>query len=153
MTVEDMQNAVVTFVNIAEEHIEPKALDELEQYRAIGTVEELKTMKENGAFSALEMAQIAAKLNKLKEYEAIGTVEGFKYLKQSEHGYDNCHNYTCRMKCQKDGYAKAIDEFVEKWKANAEKIMNNPDIQLECKKCTIWKAKEVDDIAAELKGE
>ena len=52
-----------------------EATRELEAYRKIGTVEELKTMKENGAFSAFEMAQLIAKMNKLKEYEAIGTVE------------------------------------------------------------------------------
>ena len=46
------------------------AIEEREQYRAIGTVEELKTMRENGAFSAFEMAQLIAKMNKLKEYEA-----------------------------------------------------------------------------------
>ena len=60
MTVEDMKNAVCTFVNIAEEYVEPKgfeeldsngveilnALSELEQYRAIGTVSEFRELKE-----------------------------------------------------------------------------------------------------------
>ena len=59
-----------------------EALKEIQQYRAIGTVEELKTMKENGAFSAFEMAQLIAKMNKLKEYEAIGTVSEFRELKE-----------------------------------------------------------------------
>ena len=58
-----------------------QALEEIQAYRAIGTVEELKTMKENGAFSGVELAQIAAMQMKLKEYQAIGTVEEFKTLK------------------------------------------------------------------------
>ena len=125
------------------------ALEEIQQYRAIGTVEELKTMKENGAFSALEMAQIAAKLNKLKEYEAIGTVEGFKYLKQSEHGYDNCHNYTCRMKCQKDGYAKAITEFAEAVKGKYPHFVEDVGF-VEANKMLHC---NIDEIAEQLKGE
>ena len=52
-----------------------------------------------------------------------------------------------------DGYTKAIEEFVAALKAKAEQTMNNPDIHLECKKCTIWQVKVVDDIAKELKGE
>ena len=58
------------------------ALEEIQQYRAIGTVEELKSMKENGAFSAFEMAQLIAKMNKLKEYESIGTVSELRELKE-----------------------------------------------------------------------
>lgn len=52
-----------------------KALEEVTQYRAIGTVEELKQLKEDGAFTGLELAQIAIGQMKLKEYHAIGTVE------------------------------------------------------------------------------
>lgn len=55
---------------------------ELEQYRAIGTVEELKSMKENGAFTGVELAQLAAMQMRLKEYSAIGTIEEFKALKE-----------------------------------------------------------------------
>ena len=54
-------------------------------------------------------------LEELEQYRAIGTVEEFKAVKLKEHNYDNCHNYTCRKKCEKDGYAKAIDEFAEKF--------------------------------------
>ena len=45
-----------------------QALEEIQQYRAIGTVEELKSMKENGAFSGVELAQIATIQMKFKEY-------------------------------------------------------------------------------------
>ena len=45
---------------------------EVEEYRAIGTPEELQTMKEHGGFTGVELANIAAMQMKLKEYEAIG---------------------------------------------------------------------------------
>ena len=51
------------------------ALEEIQEYREIGTVEEIRSMKENGSFSGMELAQIAAIQMKLKEYQSIGTVE------------------------------------------------------------------------------
>jgi hypothetical protein len=51
------------------------AIEENQQYRAIGTPEELQTMKEHGGFTGVELANIAAMQMKLKEYEAIGTPE------------------------------------------------------------------------------
>ena len=51
------------------------ALEEIQQYRAICTPEELQTMKEHGGFTGVELANIAAMQMKLKEYEAIGTPE------------------------------------------------------------------------------
>ena len=51
------------------------ALEEVQQYRAIGTPEELQTMKERGGFTGVELANIAEMQMKLKEYEAIGTPE------------------------------------------------------------------------------
>lgn len=51
-----------------------KALGEVQQYRALGTVEDLKTMKEHGAFTGTELAQLAA-MQRLREYERIGTPE------------------------------------------------------------------------------
>lgn len=53
------------------------ALEEVQQYRAIGTPEELQTMKEHGGFTGVELANIAAMQIKLKEYEAIGTPEEY----------------------------------------------------------------------------
>lgn len=58
-----------TFVDIK------KNLEEIQQYRAIGTVEELKTMKEHGGFTGIELAEISAALCSLGEYCAIGTLE------------------------------------------------------------------------------
>ena len=48
---------------------------------------------------------------------------------------------------------RAIDEFAEKLKAVIEKDLENPDLMLDCKKCGIWKAKGIDEIAEQLKGE
>lgn len=55
--------------------------------------------------------------------------------------FDNCHNATCKEKCRKDGYNKAINDFVEKYK-----FCDNRSIQchraLNCADC----------IAEQLKG-
>lgn len=52
-----------------------KALEEVQQYRNIGTPEELKSLKENGAFTGIELAQLATMQMRLREYEQIGTTE------------------------------------------------------------------------------
>ena len=66
-----------------------KALEEIQQYRAIGTVEELKELKYNGAFSGIELANIAASLAELQKYQVIGTVdqcrEAVERMKGEEH--------------------------------------------------------------------
>lgn len=75
-----------------------KALEDLEQYRAIGTVEELKSMKENGAFTGVELAQLATMQMRLKEYSAIGTIEEIKALKEKNVAKKPrfyAHNYYC----------------------------------------------------------
>ena len=64
-----------------------EAVKEIQQYRAIGTVEELKSLKENGAFSGIELAQIASMQMKLKEYQSIGTIDEFKALKEKNEPY------------------------------------------------------------------
>jgi hypothetical protein len=142
MTVEDMKNAVVTFVNIAEEEVISKEFEELDK---------------NGV-------EILKALDELEAYRAIGTVEVFKYLKQSEHGYDNCHNITCRTKCKKDGYAKAIEEFAEKMKEEFGKNIFSDEEKFKyarkeqeqiCAQNMTWKMaiRLVDYFAKELKGE
>lgn len=66
-----------------------QALEEIQQYRAIGTVEELKELKYNGAFSGIELANIAASLAELQKYQVIGTVdqcrEAVERMKGEEH--------------------------------------------------------------------
>ena len=49
--------------------------------------------------------------------------------------------------------AMAIQEFAEVLKASIEMELANPDLILDCKKCGIWKAEEIDEIAEQLKGE
>uniref|UniRef100_UPI004056FD8C hypothetical protein n=1 Tax=Acetatifactor sp. TaxID=1872090 RepID=UPI004056FD8C len=97
-------------------------LDELQQYRAIGTVEDLKSMKENGAFTGVELAQLAAMQMKLKEYQDVGTVEEFKALKKKNEpkradlfgdGYADGHlvydTYKC-PNCEKE-YELEYEEY------------------------------------------
>ena len=47
-----------------------KALEEIQQYREIGTVEELKKLKESN-LSGLELAMIAVSIEKLEQYEDL----------------------------------------------------------------------------------
>lgn len=50
--------------------------EELEQYRAIGTVEKAKEYKEiSDNISAVDMATLCIALSNLKKYQSIGTVE------------------------------------------------------------------------------
>lgn len=51
------------------------ALEEIQQYRAIGTPEELRAMKEHGGFTGIELAEIAAAISTLNDYRKIGTLE------------------------------------------------------------------------------
>lgn len=51
------------------------ALEEIQQYRAVGTPDEMNQLKENGAFTGVELAELAIMQMKLKEYLAIGTPE------------------------------------------------------------------------------
>lgn len=48
--------------------------EELEQYRELGTIREVKALKKS-SMTGLELAKIAVMIQKLKKYEEIGTVE------------------------------------------------------------------------------
>lgn len=63
------------FKTIEKEHAE------IQQYRTIGTIEELEAMKKS-TLSAMELVDIWCVLEDLKKYSAIGTVEEFKALKE-----------------------------------------------------------------------
>ena len=67
---------------ISVSQLQKRNLAELESYRAIGTPDELKQLKENGAFTGVELAQLAAMQMKLKKYQAIGTVEECRAAKE-----------------------------------------------------------------------
>lgn len=60
------------------------ALEEIQRYRALGTVQELERMKENGAFIGLEFFQVAARFEKLKEYQALGTPEELREEREKQ---------------------------------------------------------------------
>ena len=64
-------------------------LGEIQAYRAIGTVEELKSLKENGAFTGVELAQLAVMQMRLRDYQYIGTVEELQATKEKLQGYKN----------------------------------------------------------------
>lgn len=51
-----------------------KQCAELDEYKQIGTLEELKQLKEL-EFTALDMANIACALNRLQKYEQLGTLD------------------------------------------------------------------------------
>lgn len=78
----DQINEVIHFLDLENDNGLINDMTLLNQYRAIGTVEELKSMKENGAFTGIELAQLAAMQMRLKEYLAIGTIDEFKVLKE-----------------------------------------------------------------------
>lgn len=70
--------------------------------------------------------EIKAVLEKHKDHiPVVATAELLAVLdvaeEKAKHTYENCHNLTCRRKCQKDGYNMAIDEFAEKLKESLAK--------------------------------
>lgn len=84
-----------------------KALEEIQQYRAIGTVEQLEWCKDASHWKELFK-------EKLEKYEAIGTVEELKELKDEQQ--NKCKDCAgCTMwKCDcVNERAYAIDEFVK----------------------------------------
>ena len=109
-------------------------LEEIQQYRAIGTVEDIQLI-----FSLCKDLE-----RMVKKYEAIGTVEEFKALKEKETEILLKDGQLLYQQGLVDGYAKAIDEFAEVLKA---------DLQGEhwTQFCTMRKF--IDDIAEQMKGE
>lgn len=79
-----------------------QALEEIQQYRAIGSVEQFEWCKDASHWKELFK-------DKLEQYEAIGTVEEIKSYFNDNRKAGYKHGYS-------DGYAKAIDEFAEKLK-------------------------------------
>lgn len=79
-------------------------------YKAIGTVEEIKQLKENGSFNGNELAIIASNLIVLRDYQSIGTV-------------DQCREAVERIKPKKPveyedkyyGCPKCANPLMHKW--------------------------------------
>ena len=97
----------------------------------------IRMLKENACMFNSCLAK--SELRHFKNYNFVQYL--INCLSIPEHNYDNCHNTTCRRKCEKDGYNRAIDDFVSKYK-----ICDNRSIQchkaLNCADC----------IAEQLKG-
>ena len=77
-----------------------QALEEIQQYRAIGTVDECKL---NKVLSDKRFEYFFDGIDLLEEYRVIGTIEEFKALKEksepkelAEHNFqDEVHHYLC----------------------------------------------------------
>ena len=73
----DSNNSVENYMKAncmkcAEEHEQlAEWLEELESYKDIGTPKELKELKENGAFTGLELAKLAIMQKELKKYKDL----------------------------------------------------------------------------------
>ena len=121
--------------------------EEREQYRAIGTVEELQSMKDNGAFTGVELAQLAAMQMKLKNYEAIGTVQGYEdTIKSSIDNYNLMKEY--KAKVQEFEAIGTIAEFQtlkEKSVAKKPKQYEYYEHDYFCPSCGGLLAESVDD--------
>ena len=120
------------------------------------------------AYSELQEAIDTAinSLKEIKQYRAIGTVEEFRNLKYKKNVLPIATIKFSKEDMQKivdekvsqielniqEIRNKAIDEFAEALKEKAEEIMKNPDIMLDCKKCTIWNVRDIDEIAEQLKA-
>lgn len=67
-----------------------------------------------------------------KTFEQLAEwLEDYKRLKSiPEHNYYNCHNLTCRRKCEKDGYNKAIDDAMNvlENECHLDKILFEKDV-------------------------
>lgn len=88
-----------------------EAVQEIQQYRAIGTVERLKHLEE-----------YVDTINKLcADYSAIGTVDEFKAYKQGN-CTNNCKHYDSTAEYVRN---KAIDEFVKQM--SQEFLRNDED--------------------------
>ncbi len=96
-------------------HFCTQAIEEVQQYREIGTVKELKELKEC-AFSGMEPASICIAMQHLKKYEAVGTIEecraavekspniwGGRYDKEGNMIYDMYDCQNCGESYETDG--------------------------------------------------
>lgn len=68
-TNEIYKNTCIQYANQEEQYAE--WLEELKSYKDIGTPKELKELKENGAFTGLELAKLAIMQKELKKYKDL----------------------------------------------------------------------------------
>jgi hypothetical protein len=104
--------------NMSAKHIDIaiQALAEIQEYRAIGTVKEIKIKQ--AEFAVLSKRYLAD-LRELMEYQKIGTIEEFKALKEKnepkkaigKRKYDEAYCPACNEVIS-DGEFWALDEYV-----------------------------------------
>lgn len=65
-----------------------------------------------------------------------------------EHDYDNCHNFTCRRRCEENGYKKGIQDFYDK-------ILNFEDYieAREYSDVLLYSGKDITDMIVKIKNE
>lgn len=108
-TKEWFEDFIETYALSNQETIEFKkalaCLEELQQYRAIGTVEGYENAIEAYTETYILMKEYKSKS---KDFEAIGTIDDFKALKEEVELYRNLDKTNFS-----DGYNRAIDEFAD----------------------------------------
>lgn len=110
-----------------------KALEEIQQYRAIGTIEYFKLLQ--GHYR---------NLNEIcKEYSAIGTIEELQALKENQRKCEECAGCTEWMCDCANVRDKAIDEFAERMKELINKWIEKGYIR----------TNSIDEIAEQMKKE
>ena len=110
-----------------------QAIEEIQQYRAIGTVEDIQLI-----FSLCKDLQ-----DVIKQYERIGTIEELQALK--ENSFFNFESPVVRI--DEKNYNKAIDEFAERMKQGDAIEYIGSYVSYEAI------SKFIDSIAEQLKGE
>lgn len=103
-----------------------KALEDVQQYHKIGTPEELRSLKKNGAFTGMELAQLAAMQMRLKEYEKIGTPEECRAAveKQNVNKELESHDEKHILECCISLMQEMVNEFAEwyRWQHGEDAI-------------------------------
>lgn len=122
------------------------ALEEVQQYRAIGTIEQLKTMSDD-FWELNEMC---------KTYSEIGTIEEFKDLKEKNTEILLKDGQLLYQQGLLDGYIKAINEFAERLKTDYVNfdmyyILQNNNFAFENTSLKSYQ-NMIDEIAKEMKG-
>ena len=112
------KNTCIQYANQEEQYAE--WLEELKSYKDIGTPKELKELKENGAFTGLELAKLAIMQKELKKYKDLEE-QGllvrlpddlfkkvyritYEYTECSKFGETviDCENYNCNCNCDSE---------------------------------------------------
>ena len=100
-----VHEVLIEFVTLEDLVEAIKALEEVQAYRAIGTVEELKTAMLYVSLAKIH-GTVGRAIDACAEYESIGTIEEFKALKEKNEpkkmsiGNDNGKSRKCCGNCR-----------------------------------------------------